>query len=127
MDETSSVGREQVLPPVIPTVIPTLIALVWVTLTWRTGLTYHFMPLAVAASGAVTAGLLSDARMARATVGRLAAWSLLVVAFSWGVMVLVGFDPAGTFVSGQPGGVIGEVVAFALLGAFGSVQYALRH
>lgn len=103
-----------------------LIAMVWLGLTWRTGLTYHFMPLAVAASGAVTAGLLSDTRLTRAIIGRHAVWSLLVVAFAWSVMVLSGFDPAGTFVSGQPGGVIGEVVVFAILGDLWSVRYALR-
>jgi len=122
MNGTVSGGREQLLP----VAAPALIALMWVGLTWRTGLTYHFMPLAVAASGAVTAGLLRDIRLPRAIIGRYAAWSLFVVALAWSVMVLGGFDPTGTFVSGQPGGVIGEVVVFALLGAFWSVRYALR-
>ena len=66
MNGTVSGGREQLLP----VAAPALIALMWVGLTWRTGLTYHFMPLAVAASGAVTAGLLRDIRLPRAIIGR---------------------------------------------------------
>jgi len=122
MNEQVDVGRDRVLAASVPIAI----ALVWVGLTWRTGLTYHFMPLAVAASGAPMARWLNGTGLPRAIASGYAAWSLVVVATAWSVMVAGAFDPAGTFVSGQPGGVIGEVVAFSLLGALLSVRYALR-
>lgn len=123
MNESMSVdGRSQMLG----VSVPVLIAVIWVGLTWRTGLTYHFMPLAVAASGAATARWLNGSGLPRAIASRYAVWSLLVVAFAWSAMVVGDFDPAGTFVSAQPGGVVGEVVAFSLLGALWSGSYALR-
>ncbi|MGE3795999.1 MAG: hypothetical protein AB7I38_19025 [Dehalococcoidia bacterium] len=122
MNEQVSVGRNQVLAAPVPIVI----ALVWVGLTWRTGLTYHFMPLAVAASGAAVARWFTETGLSRAVATRYAVWSVVVVVVAWIVMVAGEFDPAGTFVSGQPGGVIGEVVAFSFLGALWSVRYALR-
>ncbi len=106
--------------------LPVLIAMVWVGLTWRTGLTYHFMPLVVAASGAAIARWLNSSALPRAITAGYASWSLLVVAFAWSLMVTGEFDPAGTFVADQPGGVVGEVVAFSLLGALGSARYALH-
>ncbi|MGE3961749.1 MAG: hypothetical protein AB7F65_08730 [Dehalococcoidia bacterium] len=106
-------------------VAPVLVAALWVGLTWRTGLTYHFLPLAIAAAGPLVAGWLA-APVSRSSAYVLAAWSLAVVALGWSVMVAGGFDPGATFVAGQPGGVPGEVLAFSLLGAALSVLYAVR-
>lgn len=106
-------------------VAPVLVAALWVGLTWRTGLTYHFLPLAIAAAGPLVAGWFA-APVSRSSAYALAAWSLVVVAVAWSLMAAGGFDPSATFVSGQPGGVLGEVLVFSLVGAGLSVLYANR-
>ena len=75
MDEHVNVGWNRLLAAGVPV----LIALVWVALTWRSGLTYHFMPLVVAASGADTARWLNGTGLPRAIASRCAVWSLLIV------------------------------------------------
>ena len=102
-----------------------MVASIWVALTRATGLTYHFMPLAIGAASPVIATVLGGPASPRMAWG-LGAWGLLVTGLSWAAMSVGGFAPTATFVADQPGGVEGEVVIFGVLGAAVGARYASR-
>lgn len=82
----------------------------WVGLTAATGKTYHVAPLlAAAAPGFLLRGH-PRWRGPALVIGAIA------VAGGWLLIVLAGIAPTATIVQGQPGGVGGEVIAFAALG-----------
>ena len=95
-------------------------------LTRATGLTYHFFPLVIAAAAPVLPKVLLGTSIPRTIALRLAAAGLMVVATGWATMTAGGFAPTATFVTGQPGGVVGEVTLLALLGAYRGAVYARR-
>jgi hypothetical protein len=98
---------------------------VWVVLTSRTGTTYHLFPFIVAASLGVMSRLggppLSRVEAAITTIGGLGA-----VTAGWFVLVATDETSHATFVSDQPGGVGGETIVIALLGAAFGVWWVLR-
>lgn len=98
---------------------------IWVVLTARTGTTYHLFPFIVAASLGVMSRLggppLSRVEAAVTTIGGLGA-----VATGWFVLVATDETSHATFVADQPGGVGGETIVIALLGAAFSVWWVLR-
>ena len=98
---------------------------VWVALTARTGTTYHLFPFIVAASLGVMSRLggppLSRVEAAVTTIGGLGA-----VAAGWFVLVATNETSHATFVADQPGGVGGETIVIALLGAAFSAWWVLR-
>ena len=108
---------------VVAAVIATTI---WVVLTSRTGTTYHLFPFIVAASLGVMSRLggppLSRAEAAITTAGGLGA-----VAAGWFVLVATDETSHATFIADQPGGVGGETIMIALLGAAFSVWWVLRN
>ena len=98
---------------------------IWVVLTARTGTTYHLFPFIVAASLGVMSRLggppLSRVEAAVTTMGGLGA-----VAAGWFVLVATNETSHATFVADQPGGVGGETIVIALLGAAFSAWWVLR-
>jgi hypothetical protein len=98
---------------------------IWVVLTSRTGTTYHLFPFIVSASLGVMSRLggppLSRVEAAVTTMGGLGA-----VAAGWFVLVATDETSHATFVADQPGGVGGETIVIALLGAAFSVWWVLR-
>jgi hypothetical protein len=89
---------------------------IWVVLTSRIGTTYHLFSFIVAASLDVMSRLggppLSRIEAAVTTIGGLGA-----VAVGWFVLVATDEISHTTFVADQPGGVGGETIVIALLGA----------
>lgn len=111
----------------VPAAAPVwMIAVGWVLLTRASGLTYHLFPLVIAAAAPVLPKMLFGRPLPRPIAFRFASGGLLAVAAGWLTMVAGGFAPTATFVTGQPGGVLGEVILFALLGAYRGTMYALR-
>ena len=98
---------------------------IWVVLTARTGTTYHLFPFIVAASLGVMSRLggppLSRVEAAVTTIGGLGA-----VAAGWFVLVATNETSHATFVADQPGGVGGETIVIALIGAAFSAWWVLR-
>lgn len=86
---------------------------VWVALTLATSQTYHLAPVVIAAAPGVIA------RVAE----RRISWPLAVipgliaVAVGWAVIVAADAEPTATLIENQLGGVEGEVIAGALVGA----------
>jgi hypothetical protein len=86
---------------------------VWVVLTLATDRTYHLAPVVIAAGPGVIARVSE----------REISWSLAVipgliaVAVGWAVIVAADAEPTATLAEGQPGGVEGEVIGAALIGA----------
>ena len=98
---------------------------IWVALTARTGVTYHLFPFVIVAS----AGFLAcpgGAPLRRAEAVVSAAVGLAAVALGWVALVVLDETPSATFVADQPGGVPGEVVVIALLGAVFALWWAAR-
>ena len=98
---------------------------VWVVLIARSGVTYHLFPLVIAASVGFMSRL-SGAPLRPLEAAVSTAGGLLTVAAGWLVLVLLDETPTATFVEGQPGGVPGETVIFALLGAALSLWWVRR-
>ena len=98
----------------------------WVALTaFNDGdTTYHLFPLVIGAAAAlasryvVTGPLRAIEALAGAAIG------LIGVAVGWIVLVAVDTWPSATFIEDQPGGVEGETIALALLGALLGLVYA---
>jgi hypothetical protein len=92
-------------------------AALWVALTALTGKTYHLAPLLVAMAPSALS-LVSVGGSTRQRARRLLpAAGIVTVAAGWLVIALAGIEPEATFIPRQPGGVLGEVVAGALVGA----------
>jgi hypothetical protein len=89
----------------------------WVLLTRRTGVTYHLFPFVIAAGAAAVPRLFWDAALAPRAAIAAAIGGLAAVALGWAALAASDATPDTTFVTNQPGGVAGEVVAFAVLGA----------
>ena len=89
---------------------------IWVALSVETGLTYHLFPLLIVLAPVFTMALLGvpveRPRLVALLLGAPA------VALGWILLEVSENAPAATFVGGQPGGVIGEVAAFSLLGVW---------
>ena len=86
---------------------------VWVALTAATGKTYHLAPIVIAAAPGITA----RAAEREVSWSVVAATGLIAVAVGWAVIVATNIEPTATLAEGQPGGVEGEVVLGALIGA----------
>ena len=90
---------------------------VWVLLTIATDRTYHLAPVIIAVAPGVIA------RVSERRIG----WSLAAIpglvatAIGWAVIVAADAEPSATLAEGQPGGVEGEVVVGALVGAAASI------
>jgi uncharacterized membrane protein AbrB (regulator of aidB expression) len=100
------------------------LAALWVLLTALTGKTYHLAPGLIAWAPGLTFGLLrpelTDGATRRARLGMAAIAStvgLVAVAAGWTVIAVEGIAPTATVFAAQPGGVGGEIVLAALLGA----------
>lgn len=93
------------------------LTVVWVLLTRRTGVTYHLFPLVIAAGAAAVPRLFWEAALTPRAAVAAAVGGLAAVALGWAALVASDATPETTFVANQPGGVVGEVVAFAVLGA----------
>jgi hypothetical protein len=94
----------------------------WVALTAATGKTYHLAPIVIAAAPGIAAR--ATEREVSWTVA--AATGLAAVAAGWAVIVAADIEPSAMLVEGQPGGVEGEVVVGALIGAAISAFAARR-
>jgi hypothetical protein len=98
----------------------------WVLLTRRTGVTYHLFPLVIAAGAAAVPRLFWDVVLPRRAAIAAAVGGLAAVALGWAALVASDATPDATFVANQPGGVAGEVVAFAVLGALVGAWWGRR-
>ncbi len=89
---------------------------IWLAMTARAGLTYHFHPLLIAACPGVI-GRLAGRRPSGGAA--LLAIAMGVVFVSLGSLGLVLLDawPTATFWHGQPGGTAAETAAATILGA----------
>ena len=99
---------------------------IWLALTLRTGLTYHLFPFAVAVAPTALARFLDDRPLRNSQAAFGAVLGLLLVTLGWLALVLSDKDPSSTFVDGQPGGVIGEIIVIAGLGAIIGFVAAVR-
>jgi hypothetical protein len=97
----------------------------WVALTAATGATYHLAPPIVAAAPGVVAWAGGGGRSPVESVV-LAVIGLLVAVLGWAVILATGNEPNATIVKDLPGGVWGEVVVGALLGALAGAWQARR-
>ncbi len=102
------------LPIVLGALSAAAATAVWLALTIETELTYHVFPLVIVGAPvfilAVTKANLSPAWLPALLLG------VPAVAAGWVYLESTGNAPTATFVHGQPGGVLGEVVLFAVLG-----------
>jgi hypothetical protein len=89
---------------------------VWVAATALTGQTYHLAPLLTAFAPGLAARIVSGAR-GGALAAAAAALGAMAAAAGWGALLLLDIEPAATLLPAQPGGVRGEFLAGALLGA----------
>jgi hypothetical protein len=99
---------------------------VWLALTLRTGLTYHFFPFAIAVAPTALARFLDDRPLRYTQAVFASVIGLLLVALGWMILVASGEDPSATFIDGQPGGVIAEIIVIAGLGAIVGTTWAIR-
>ncbi len=120
-------ASETIGPPRLGVLVAAALAAVWVALTRQTGVTYHFFPLLIVASVALTPKLLWETSMNARQAGVAAAVGLAVTAAGWLALVLFDATPVTTFVDGQPGGVPAEVAVLAVAGAGVSIWWASRH
>lgn len=94
-----------------------VVSTLWVLLTARTGLTFHFYPLLIALAPSFVA-----TRLVRAPIAPLAGLGLVTagiatVAMGWLALGVLNARPSATFIAGQWGGTDFEVLAFSALGA----------
>lgn len=102
------------------------VAGLWIVLTAATEKTYHLAPVIAAAAPALVVGGLSDRVLTRRGTEVLIAVGLGAVATGWLLIEAFGIVPTTTVLADQPGGVRGEVVSGALLGAAGTALYLAR-
>ncbi len=100
-------------------------AAVWVVLTARSGVTYHLFPLVIAASVGFVSRL-SGAPLRPLEAAAAIGGGVLAVAAGWLALVMLDETPTATFIADQPGGVPGETVIFALLGAALSLWWVTK-
>ena len=86
---------------------------VWVVLTLATDRTYHLAPVVIAAGPGVIARV--SEREISSSLAVIP--GLIAVAVGWAVIVAADAEPTATLAEGQPGGVEGEVIGAALIGA----------
>lgn len=96
---------------------------IWVALTLATDRTYHLAPVVIAAAPGVAARALER----KIPTGLALIPGLVAVAVGWALIVAADAEPTATLAEDQPGGVTGEVVIGALVGAAGSVLVAGSH
>lgn len=102
------------------------VAGLWIALTAATEKTYHLAPVIAAAAPALVAGAFSHPVLpARSAVLAVAA-GLIAVVVGWALIEALDIAPSATILDDQPGGVRGEVVVGALLGAAGAALYLAR-
>lgn len=102
------------------------VAGLWIALTAATGKTYHLAPVVAAAVPALVAGVFSNTELAGRSTALAVAAGLAAVAIGWVLIEALGITPTATVLEAQPGGVHGEVVVGALLGAVGAALYLAR-
>jgi len=89
----------------------------WVALTLATDSTYHLAPVVIA----VAPGVIARVSETKISWPLAILPGLIAVAVGWAVIVGADAEPATTLAEGQPGGVEGEVVIGAIVGAAISV------
>ena len=122
---TRPAGRTEPAALVLSAAAALVATAIWVALTARTGVTYHLFPFVIVAG----AGFLArpgGAPLRRAEAVVSAAVGLAAVALGWVALVVLDETPSATFVADQPGGVAGEVVVIALLGAVLALWWTAR-
>ena len=97
--------------------IAPVVATLWVWLTARTGLTFHFYPLLIALAPSFVVTRLVRVSVSRPAGMGLVAAGIAAVATGWLTLGVLGARPAATFVEGQWGGVGFEVISFTVVGA----------
>jgi hypothetical protein len=89
----------------------------WVGLTAWTGTTYHLAPILAAAMPGVVIRARESLQAPSWTTLASFVLGVAAVAASWLAIVALDIEPTATIVEDQPGGVLGEVAAGALIGA----------
>lgn len=118
----SHVERARRHAPVVASLAVTLtLAATWVSFTALTGKTYHLAPAVIA----VAPGWMARVMHTSARAGLVVTIGVGVVALGWLTILIGGVAPDVTMVSGQPGGVPGEVAIAAVLGVLVSL-FAVR-
>lgn len=106
--------------------VAAVLAAAWVGLTMQTGLTYHLAPGLIAAVPGYVLAWSTDRPLSRPTVFVAVLGGLALVGAGWTVLEFRDAMPTATFVDNQSGGVRGEMVVFALLGAGLATRAMLR-
>ena len=98
----------------------------WVALTaFSDGeTTYHLFPLVIGAAAPLVSRYVVTDPLRAIEALAAAALGLIGVAVGWIVLIAVDTWPSATFIDDQPGGVEGETIALALLGALLGLVYA---
>ena len=116
-------GSRALLVGVAATAIATV---VWVALTAASDgdTTYHLFQLVIGAAATLSARSVAPVplRIREAIVGAVV--SIAGVAAGWVVLEAIDKWPSATFIGDQPGGVEGETIAFAAVGAVTGLIYA---
>jgi len=99
---------------------------IWLALTLQTGLTYHLFPFAIASSPTALARFLDDRPLRHTQAAFASVMGLMLVTLGWLALAVSDEDPSATFVDGQPGGVIGEIIIMAGLGAIIGFVWAVK-
>ncbi len=98
----------------------------WVALTTRTGLTFHFYPGIIELAPVFMMRRLTNRPIGWPALMGLLATGAAAVAVGWAVLGVLGARPTATFIEGQFGGVQLEVAVFTLLGAAWATRMARR-
>ncbi len=98
----------------------------WLALTLRTGLMYHLFPFGIAVAPTALARFLDDRPLRQTQAIFASVLGLLLVTLGWLILVVSDENPSATFIDRQPGGVIGEIVVMAGLGAIVGIAWATR-
>lgn len=99
---------------------------IWIALTARTGTTYHLFPFVIAAAVGTISRLSGQPPLSRNEAVVTTAAGLLAVALGWLALIALDETPSATVFDGQPGGVPGEVVIVAAVGAAVGLWWAVR-
>ncbi len=113
MNLRSALAREA-FPIALSAVSAVGATIVWAVLTVETGLTFHLFPLLIVVAPAFVLALTAT-NVTRAWLAAVL-FGVPAVAAGWLYLEASGNTPTATFVRGQPGGVLSEVVLFAALG-----------
>ncbi len=116
------VNRDDARRTALAIVVAAAVAAIWIGLTLNSGLTYHLAPGLIAAAPAFVWSISGATQVKAWRLAMFIGWPTVVVA--WLILEALDEAPTATFFAGQPGGVEGEFVIIALIGAALAARFA---